>query len=231
MNRTAENDAKETTISIVDDESCVRESLSSLIRSEGYRTKEYASAEDFLEREQWDESVCLILDLRLPGMDGLELQKQLAKTNRERPIVFISGGATEKEQTAAMGRGAVAFLCKPFRDEALLTAVRESIARRREGFDFRPETTRKQVCPLCHETAQVGEMPERLMCGHDLRETTINVIKALHPEWVEKDGLCQRCWSFHVGLGRVGDSLQAPGAPANEGNVGNDSTAGVSPKE
>jgi FixJ family two-component response regulator len=129
MKRTATDDARETWISIVDDEECVRESLSSLIRSEGYRTKEYASAEEFLERERLDESACLILDLRLPGMDGFELQQQLAKTNRKRPIVFISGNATEKERALAMVRGAVAFLCKPFRDESLLRAVRESIAR------------------------------------------------------------------------------------------------------
>lgn len=132
MKSAAANNAEETWISIVEDQACVRESLSSLIRSEGYRTKEYASAEDFLARERSDESACLILDVRLPGMDGLELQQQLAKTRRPRPIVFISGDATEKEQRLAMARGAVAFLFKPFGDEALLTAVRESIADQRK---------------------------------------------------------------------------------------------------
>src|ERR1700678_2824485 len=90
---------KQSLISIVDDEACVRESLSSLIRSVGYRVEEYASAESFLLEGKWDETACLILDVRLQGMGGLELQRRLAEMGREHPpIVFISGHATEKEQ-------------------------------------------------------------------------------------------------------------------------------------
>ena len=131
----AANETKESLISIVDDEACVRESLSSLIRSVGYETKEYASAEDFLTRGRWHETACLILDVHMPGMGGLELQRNLAEMQLGRPIVFISGHATQNEQTSAMMRGAVAFLRKPFGDESLLKAIRESIARGRAGFD------------------------------------------------------------------------------------------------
>jgi FixJ family two-component response regulator len=121
---------KQSLISIVDDEACVRESLSSLIRSMGYKVEEFPSAESFLLEGKWDETACLILDVRLQGMGGLELQRRLAELGREHPpIVFISGHATEKEQTWAKGGGAVAFLRKPFTDEALLKSVRESVAR------------------------------------------------------------------------------------------------------
>jgi FixJ family two-component response regulator len=128
MNPTAPNVTKELLISIVDDEECVRESLSSLLRSEGYRVSEYASVEDFLTRGWWDEAACMILDVRLPAMGGLELQRYLAARQPGGPVIFISGHATENEQTSAMKRGAVAFLRKPFSDKALLEAVRKAIA-------------------------------------------------------------------------------------------------------
>jgi FixJ family two-component response regulator len=116
-------------ISIVDDEACVRESLSSLIRSVGFRVEEFSSAERFLIEGKWDETACLILDVRLTGMGGLELQRRLREMgDGHPPIVFISGHATEKDQSWAARAGAVAFLRKPFSDEALLNAVRDSIA-------------------------------------------------------------------------------------------------------
>ena len=128
MNMTTENETGQPLITIVDDEACIRESLSSLVRSVGYRSKEYASAEDFLAWGWWDDPACLILDVRLPAMSGLELQRYLAETARGRPIIFISGHATENEQTWAMMKGAAVFLHKPFSDEALLKAIRDSIA-------------------------------------------------------------------------------------------------------
>ena len=125
-------DRKQSLISIVDDEACVRESLSSLIRAVGYKAEEFASAESFLLEGKWDETACLILDVRLDGMGGLELQRRLTEMGREHPpIVFISGHATEKEQAWAATAGAVAFLRKPFSDELLLKAVRDSVARAR----------------------------------------------------------------------------------------------------
>ena len=126
MKLTILGERKEPLISIVDDEACVRESLSSLIRSVGYKAEDYASAESFLTEGRWDETACLILDVRLPGMGGLELQRRLAEMGHP-PIVFISGHATEKDQTWATRAGAVAFLRKPFSDDSLLNAVRDSI--------------------------------------------------------------------------------------------------------
>ena len=125
-------ETKQSLISIVDDEACVRESLSSLMRSVGYRVEAFDSAESFLLEGKWDETACVILDVRLNGIGGLELQQRLADMGHESiPIVFISGHATEKEQNWADKKGALDFLRKPFDDESLLKAVRESGARAR----------------------------------------------------------------------------------------------------
>lgn len=147
---------RQTLISIVDDEACVRESLSSLIRSVGYKVEEYASAESFLLEGKWDETACLILDVRLQGMSGLELQRRLMEMGREHPpIVVISGHATGKDQTWATQAGAIAFLRKPFSDEALLNAVRDSIARTRSvkappilfSFFGNPDASTEEIHP------------------------------------------------------------------------------------
>jgi len=134
MKTSVAHKTKQSLISIVDDEACVRESLSSLFRSVGYRTEDFDSAESFLMEGKWDETACLILDVRLPGMGGLELQRRLSELEPGRPpIVFISGHATDKDETWATLEGAVAFLRKPFSDDALLGAVEESIKRGSAG--------------------------------------------------------------------------------------------------
>ncbi len=130
MNHAGPDTVSKPLVCIVDDEACVRESLSSLIRSVGYRAEGYASAESYLARGDSGETACLILDVRLAGMDGLTLQRRLAAdARRHPPIVFISGHATGKDVAWALHRGAVGFLRKPFSDESLLAAVRTCIAR------------------------------------------------------------------------------------------------------
>jgi len=136
MKPTGMSEGKAPLICVVDDEACVRESLSSLLRSVGYKAEGYDSAESFLMDGKWEETACLILDVRLQKMGGLELQRRLAEMDRSRPpIVFISGHATQKDREWAMRVGAVAFLSKPFSDEALLSAVRQSIKRGGEAMD------------------------------------------------------------------------------------------------
>jgi FixJ family two-component response regulator len=207
------SESEKLLISIVDDDACVRESLGGLIRSLGFAAKEYASAEDFLTWGWWDEPVCLILDVRLPAMGGLELQRYLAESQRARSIVFISGHATENEQLWAQMRGAVAFLMKPFTDESLVKAVQDSIARGRTlDLDYGMES--QKICPLCRESARVTEVPNVLTIDHiDVRACAIEMIKTLNSEWIEADGICRRCWKFYVGLGRVVDFLRSPDAP------------------
>jgi FixJ family two-component response regulator len=114
-------------IGIVDDDEPVRDSLSSLIRSVGYRTVVFASAEAFLNSDRRHEPACLILDIRMPGMSGLELQRQLSDMKWSIPIIFLTAHGDDELRTRALRQGASAFLLKPFADEALLDAIRSAL--------------------------------------------------------------------------------------------------------
>lgn len=110
-------------ISIVDDDDSLRNSLNNLIRSVGFRAQGFPSAEAFLNSSELHDTACLILDVRMPGMSGLDLQRQLVATNSPIPIVFITSHGDDDAQARALEAGAVAFLYKPFREEALLKAI------------------------------------------------------------------------------------------------------------
>jgi len=114
---------------IVDDDISVRESLESLIRCEGWEPETFASAQEFLDRPRVHTPSCLILDVSLPGLSGLDLQKSIASERKEMPIIFITGHGDVPMTVKAMKAGAVEFLTKPFGDEALLNAIRHSIER------------------------------------------------------------------------------------------------------
>jgi FixJ family two-component response regulator len=129
---------QKATVFIVDDDEPVRTSLGRLIRSVGLRVETFESAQRFLARPRANMPSCLVLDVRLPGLSGLELQRQLAEINIAIPIVFITGHGDVPTSVRAMKAGAVEFLTKPFRDEDLLDAIRQAIerdrvARRREA--------------------------------------------------------------------------------------------------
>jgi FixJ family two-component response regulator len=102
---------------VVDDDLSVREGLGSLVRSAGLRVETFASAQEFLARPPLDVPSCLVLDVRLPGLSGLDLQKRMAELNIEIPIVFITGHGDVPTSVRAMKAGAVEFLTKPFRDQ------------------------------------------------------------------------------------------------------------------
>ena len=110
-------------ISIVDDDDSVRESLSGLIRSVGFKAVVFASAEEFLNSGQLRNTDCLILDVRMSGMNGLELQRQLGASHCEIPIIFITAHGDEEVRSRALNGGAVEYLLKPFSEEALLKAI------------------------------------------------------------------------------------------------------------
>jgi FixJ family two-component response regulator len=110
-------------VSIVDDDESVRVALTSLLRSVGFDVYVFARAEDFLHSDYRHDTACLILDVRMPGMSGLELQRQLAATDCRIPIIFITAHDDEATRAQALQSGAAAFLSKPFGEEALLTAV------------------------------------------------------------------------------------------------------------
>jgi FixJ family two-component response regulator len=110
-------------ISIVDDDDAVRNSLDDLIRSIGFRTQGFPSADAFLSSNQPRDTACLILDVRMPGMNGLDLQRQIVAANWRIPIIFITSHADDDARARALQAGAVAFLYKPFREEELLNAI------------------------------------------------------------------------------------------------------------
>ena len=114
----------EPLVSIVDDDVSVRRSTRRLLLSSGLRAEAFASAEDFLQSGRVGETACLLLDVRMPGMDGLELQRRLAETDRLIPIIFLSARASEEEERRALRAGAANFLRKPVSKEALLHAIR-----------------------------------------------------------------------------------------------------------
>jgi FixJ family two-component response regulator len=123
----------DTIIAVVDDDPSVREGLSSLIRSVGLRVETFASAQEFLSRSAAETFSCLVLDLQMPGLSGLDLQKHMAEAEMEIPIVFLTGHGDIPASVRAMKAGAVEFLTKPFDEQELLHAVQEAIERDRIG--------------------------------------------------------------------------------------------------
>jgi FixJ family two-component response regulator len=121
------------TVFIIDDDASVRKSLSRLLRSAGFEVETFATAELFLEREHYDGIGCLVLDVRMPGISGIDLQDELSKADYSMPIVFITGHGNIPMGVQAMKKGAVDFLAKPFEDEEFLQAVREAIEKDTRG--------------------------------------------------------------------------------------------------
>lgn len=115
--------AAEPLVAIVDDDASVGQSASRLIRSVGYRAEAFSSAQEFLDSGRAADTACLILDVRMPGMDGLELQRRLAGSDPRVPIVFITARATEEEERRALRAGAVAFLRKPVGKDTLVRVL------------------------------------------------------------------------------------------------------------
>jgi FixJ family two-component response regulator len=116
-------------ISIVDDDDSLRKSLDNLIRSVGFRAQGFPSAEALLSSNQLHDTACLILDVRLPGMNGLELQRRIVAANWRIPIIFVTSHADGDAQARALEAGAVDYLYKPFRDEELLDAIDAALKR------------------------------------------------------------------------------------------------------
>jgi FixJ family two-component response regulator len=116
---------------IVDDDAGVREALDSLIRSVGFSVRTFASAHDFLGSKFSTAPGCLVLDVRLPGLSGLDLQRELSRAGVSIPIIFISGHGDIPMTVRAMKAGAVEFLTKPFRDQDLLDAIQQAVERDR----------------------------------------------------------------------------------------------------
>jgi len=127
------------TVFVVDDDISVRESLELLIRCAGWQAETFASAQEFLARQRAVAPSCLVLDVSMPGLNGLDLQQRVAVERADMPIIFITGHGDVPMSVQAMKAGAVEFLTKPFGDNVLLTAIRNAINRSRTALSREAE--------------------------------------------------------------------------------------------
>ena len=123
----AETGIKTRIIAIVDDDEPLREALGSVMKAAGFSPRTFASAEEFLACDDCGDTACLVLDVRLPGISGIELQKQLSNTNSCLPIVFVTAHGNASLQDSLMRAGATAVLYKPVRSDALLKEIRKAL--------------------------------------------------------------------------------------------------------
>ena len=149
---------------VVDDDPSVREALSSLVRAEGLRVRMFGGADEFLAADREDAPSCLVLDVRLPGLSGLDLQRELGSERTPLPIIFITGHGDVPMSVRAMKEGAVEFLQKPFSDEQLLAAIGSALARdrvrRAEDAQLRASEER-----LARLTAREREILQHVVAG------------------------------------------------------------------
>lgn len=125
--------AQPTLVHLVDDDASVRAAVEDLLASVGLDTRSYASAADFLERARLDAPGCLVLDVRMPGMNGLDLQQELQRRGLALPIIFITGHGDIPMSVRAMKQGALEFLTKPFRDQDLLDAIDQALRKAQDA--------------------------------------------------------------------------------------------------
>jgi FixJ family two-component response regulator len=173
----------EPTVFVVDDDASVREALASLIGSVALHVECFASPGEFLHRAHSDNPSCVVLDVRMPGLSGLEVQQRLAHTGRKMPVIFISAHGDIPMAVRAMKEGAVEFLPKPFRDEDLLSAIRQAldhdaiaVTQRAEAFAVRERYARltarqRQIVALIVE----GRLNKQIAAQLGLSENTVKV--------------------------------------------------------
>jgi FixJ family two-component response regulator len=149
-----------STVFVIDDDSSIRTAIQGLLKSVGLRSESFASPKEFLAKRPADCPSCLVLDVRLPGLNGLEFQKQLTDSGSHIPIIFITGHGDIPMSVRAMKSGAVEFLTKPFRDQDLLDAIQQALerdlARRRQQSDM--AELRKRHEALTPRERQVMEL-------------------------------------------------------------------------
>ena len=184
---------------VVDDDVSVRESLELLIRHEGWRAEIFASADEFLSRPHALVPSCLILDLSLPGLSGLDLQKRIATERTSLPIIFITGHGDITSSVQAMKAGAVEFLTKPIPDDALLNAVRHALERSRIALDQDAEMQRlhDRYSSLSHRERQVmalvvsGLLNKQVGSELGISETTVKAHRGRVMQKMKADSLAE----------------------------------------
>lgn len=168
---------------VVDDDASVREALSSLLRSTGLQAETFDSAQAFLRHPRPDAAACLVLDVRMPGLSGLDLQQMLAESGQPLPIVFITGHGDIPMTVRAMKAGAVEFLPKPFRDQELLAAIAQSLeldaaARRQRASSGELRSRHESLTPREHEVMKFvvkGLLNKQVAAELGISEITVKV--------------------------------------------------------
>jgi FixJ family two-component response regulator len=183
-----------TTVFVVDDDPSFRRAIERLIRSVGHSVVAFGSAQEFLNNTRPDDPACLVLDVRLPGLSGLDLQRELADRHIHIPIIFITGHGDIPMTVQAMKAGAVEFLTKPFRDQDLLDAIRLALER-----DRATRTQRVEMIALRHRVEQLTPRERTVM---DL------VVQGLLNKQIAADlGTTEKTIKVH--RGRVMQKMQA----------------------
>jgi len=189
----------ETTVYVVDDDPSVRAGLSRLLQSMGLTVKTFASAREFLEQAVSEEPGCLIVDLRMPAMNGLELQEQLMTRNLNLPVIFLTGYGTVPASVRAMKRGAVDFLEKPVDDQVLLDAIYQALEKDRENSHHQAEAKAiqdrlKSLTPREYEVFTLittGLLNKQVAYELGTAEKTIKVHRARIMEKMHCESLAQ----------------------------------------
>jgi FixJ family two-component response regulator len=199
------------TVFLVDDEASVRRALARLIKSAGYEVQSFASAREFLDASPCPAGpACLVLDVRMPGLSGMDLQRQLETTNFILPVVFVTGYGDIPMTVKAMKAGAVDFLPKPVRDTDLLRAVEQALARaRREGAERKElEDIRRRIDTLTAREREVmhlvvqGWLNKQIAFELGTVEKTIKVHRARVMEKMQVESLAE--------LVRVAEKISPP---------------------
>lgn len=197
-----------STVFVIDDDQSFRESVGRLLRSLGIDVLLFASISDFLESDPLDCPTCLVLDIRLPGQSGLDLQCELAAANREIPIIFVTGHGDIPMSVQAMKRGAIEFLTKPFRDQDLLDAIQLGLSRDRlrrqndKGLAelkerFRSLSPREREIMI--QVAR-GRLSKQIAYDIGIAEATVKVHRSRAMQKMRADSLPE--------LGRIADRLK-----------------------
>jgi FixJ family two-component response regulator len=171
------------TVLVIDDDPELRASVGRLLRSTGLDTQLFASISDFFKSDPPDGPTCLVLDVRLPGQSGLDLQRELAAANRDLPIIFITGHGDIPMSVQAMKGGAIEFLMKPFRDQDLLDAIQVGLSRdraRREN-EKALAALRQRFASLSPREREImiqvarGRLSKQIAGDMGITETTVKV--------------------------------------------------------